>query len=292
MASDADEVPAPVAGMAERAVAAWLTAGSDDAALLDSLYLDPPRADDIDADNLTVDDISTVAARPVDEGYWAVTVAADVREQPATPVDGEAAEPVLVTWYVEVGIVGDIEDGLSALETPSIVAPPLPASDEWLPDRGSADTPDPGDPLVGAVEDFLRAFLTGRGDPARYVAPGLDVVALDPAPFSDIYVVEMAVTRHDDGTATVWTEVELKTEAGVRQVVVYDIALAQREGRWEVTEMPGVATRVGSDGDDGSTAATTTTVASSAPSESAPEAPESTTPPSGSDGSFQPDDGA
>ncbi len=168
-------------------------------------------------------------------------------------MDGEAAEPVLVTWYVEVGIVGDIEDGLSALETPSIVAPPLPASDEWLPDRGSADTPDPGDPLVGAVEDFLRAFLTGRGDPARYVAPGLDVVVLDPAPFSDIYVVEMAVTRHDDGTATVWTEVELKTEAGVRQIVVYDIALAQREGRWEVTEMPGVATRVGSDGDDGST---------------------------------------
>ena len=56
--------------------------------------------------------------------------------------------------------------------------------------------------------------------------------------------------------------------------------------------MPGVATRVGSDGDDGSTAATTTTVASSAPSESAPEAPELTIPPSGSDGSLQPDDGA
>lgn len=288
---DAD-VPAPVAGMAERAVAAWLTAGDDDAALLDSLYLDPPQASQIDTENLTVEDVSTVAARSVDDGYWAVTVAADVVEQPGVSDDGEEAAPVLAVWYVEVGIVGDVEEGLSAVETPSIVAPPSPVADDWLPDRDSADTPAPGDPLVASVEDFLRAFLTGRGDPARYVAPGLDVVALDPAPFADIFVVEMAVERHDDTSATVWTEVEVTTSAGARQVVAYDMALAQRSGRWEITEMPGVATRLGPGGDTGSSASTTTTAGSSGTGDPPIEEPDPAVPTSVPQGAFQPDDGA
>jgi hypothetical protein len=289
---DAD-VPAPVAGMAERAVAAWLTARDDDAALLESLYLDPPQASQIDTENLTVEDVSTVAARSVDDGYWAVTVAADVVEQPVASEDGEEAAPVVAVWYVEVGIVGDVEEGLSAVETPSIVAPPSPVADDWLPDRDSADTPAPGDPLVASVEDFLRAFLTGRGDPARYVAPGLDVVALDPAPFADIFVVEMAVERHDDTSAMVWTEVEVTTSAGARQVVAYDMALAQRSGRWEITEMPGVATRVGSGGGDtGSSGSTATTAGSSGTGEPPIEAQDPTVPTSVPQSAFEPDDGA
>jgi hypothetical protein len=272
-------VPAPVAGAAERAVAAWLTAGDEDGDLLESLYLDPPPAVDMDTDSLTVAGVATVAAREVDDGYWAVTVAAEVVEDMPQDDDGETPDPVLATWYVEVGIVGDVERGLSALETPSIVPPPAAAADAWLPDRSSADTPTPDDPILVAVEGFLRAFLTGRGDPARYVAPGLDVPSLDPAPFAEAVVLQMAIARHDEATATVWTEVQVTTGGGARQVVAYDMALSQRAGRWEVAELPGVAAAVGTEGagdqedPHGERAATTSTTAEPIPDEGGPVVP-------------------
>lgn len=243
-----DDVPAPVSGTAERAVTAWLTADDEDGPLLDALYLDPPSLSDSDTRGLEVTDVSTVTGRRVDDGYWAVVVAADVQEPPPSTGDADSdaeAEPLSSTWFVEIGVVGDVDGGLSALETPSIVPPPPAADRDWLPDRDGADTPAPDDPLVATVEGFLSALLVGRGDPARYVAPGLDVTALDPAPFTELVVLEIAVDRLDDTTATVWTQIQVTTPGGARQVVAYDMTVARRADRWEIRELPGVAAAAG-----------------------------------------------
>ena len=241
-----DDVPAPVAGVAEVVVEAWLTAGDDDAERLDVLFVDGVSLAERGGEALAVGDVTTVAGRRVQEGYWAVTVAAEVTE-PAAEVDaaGDPAEPAVATWFVEVGIVGAPDAGLAALTTPAILPGPPPVAEEWgRSDRG-ARTPDGDDPLVATVQGFLRALLTGEGDPSRYLPPGETISAADPPPFAELVVLEMAVIGDaEDGEVRVWTQVQVTTPGGARRVVAYEVVASQRVDRWEIVELSGVPTLV------------------------------------------------
>ena len=191
-----------------------------------------------------VGDVRAVAGQELDDGYWTVTVAARVTDvAPEPPSEDEEVdeedEPVAQTWYVEVGIVGEVANGLAAIATPAIMPTPPPVSDEWRRTGEDATTPDAGNPVVEAVQGFLEAVLTGSGDPSRYTAPGLDVEALDPAPFTDVRVIEMALEDLDAGEVSAWVQAQVTTESGAHQMVAYEFVAVPRVNRWEIIEFWG-----------------------------------------------------
>jgi len=247
-------VPAPVAGIAELVVAEWLTVTSTDVERLDGLFVERPSLVTTTRGDLAVEQVTTVAGRRQDEGYWSVTVAAEVVETPETevPPEGEDAgvpdptgdepEPVQSTWFVQVGIVGDVSGGLAALTTPSVM-PSLPeVSTDWKPSAGRAMSPSTGDPVATTVEGFLDALLANGGDPGRYIAPGRTVSAADPAPFTDLELVEITVDDLGNGESRVLARILGTTPGGTGLHFSYELILVERDGRWEVGRYSGAPT--------------------------------------------------
>ena len=66
---------------------------------------------------------------------------------------------------------------------------------------------------------------------------------MDPAPFVGISVSDVAIRTGTDsaaGLARAWAEIQVTTARGARQVLAYELTLAERSGRWEVRELAGV----------------------------------------------------
>ncbi len=252
------DVPAPVAGTAERVVSAWLSATNEEQVDIGALFVGDVHLTPRGLDPLIVESVTTVAGREISAGYWSVTVAADVRETPdpvdETAVDGadggvssppttEDADGV-TTWYVEVGIVGDVETGLAALTTPGVL-PAAPRAPEGWRREDAGLTLAQEDEQWATVDGFLRALLTGEGDPARYMAPGRSIATATQPPFVAVEVQVMTMAGNpEDGRVEIWVEADVETPGGVRRLVAYAIDMAERQDRWEVVAVSGVPTRV------------------------------------------------
>jgi hypothetical protein len=262
-ATGAAILPAPVAGIAELAVGAWLGATESDRARLDGLFIEPPSLPDVGDGGLTVGDLTTVAGERLDEGHWAVTVAARVTEQPTDRTDddggGLAAEggvldpdvvedeagpptgatPVTRTWYVEVSVVGDDAAGLAVLATPGVLPGPPEVPDGWRVAGPALDSVPADDPVAAMAEDFLNALLVGRGVPSPYLAAGVDVRAASPPLFEELTVERTSVEELDGGEIRVWVEARATTPRGTSLVAAYEIKAVRRDDRWDVLELWG-----------------------------------------------------
>jgi hypothetical protein len=261
---DGTAVPAPVAGVAELVVQEWLTVDDDrDDAVIESLFVEPPDAPAASQGDLSVVRVSTVSGQARHEGYWAVTVAADVSESVPLPEgeagdDGDGFERVATTWFVEVAIVGDVDGRLAALTTPAVVPPPPEVVTGWY---ASSDSPRPAEegPLATAVEGFLGALLAGGGDPSRYLAPGGELSAVTPVPFEEIRLIQMSADDLGDGQTRVLAEIDATTRGGTTTRLTYEIVLEEWTDRWEIIEFSGAPTLLageppedtGRDTDDG-----------------------------------------
>jgi hypothetical protein len=268
-------VPAPVAGIAERAVRAWLSAtGPGDAPRLAELYVEPPVVRVEGGATLVPEDVTTVAGTRQMDGYWAVTVAARVVEvsdqaadagadpaaAPATDpaanpgtglegsdegVAGVTGEPVDATWYIQVGIVGDDAGGLKALTTPSILpGPPGTVADGWRSSASPTGSPTDDDPVASTVQGFLRALLADGGDPGRYLATGLRIDAADPPTFESVEVTTISVDDLGDGQTRALAQIEGRTSSGLVVTSSYEVILAERTDRLEITGFSGAPTLV------------------------------------------------
>ena len=154
----------------------------------------------------------------------------------------------MTTWYVEVGIVGDVETGLAALTTPGVLPAPPAAPEGWRRDDAGLPLADQ-DEQWATVDGFLRALLAGEGDPARYMAPGRSITTASQPPFVavDVQVMTMA-GNPEDGRVEVWVEADVETPGGVHRLVAYEIEMAQRQDRWEVVAVSGAPTHVQGEG--------------------------------------------
>jgi hypothetical protein len=233
-----------VAGFAELAVGAWVEADTDSAERVAGLFLEEPGGLTSGATAIGVQRLSTVRVRPVDEGYWAVTVAASVVER-----DRDGAALPATTWYVEVGVVGDDNGSLTAAGTPGLVAAPSPVSAGWRVGEPTLRNPEPDDPVAATVQGFLDALLAGGGDVARYVAPGLEVVAPDPVPFVEVQLRRLGVAEQPASRLRARLEAIGTTAAGAPRTLSYEIDLVQRGGRWEITSLSGAPTLKSTDGE-------------------------------------------
>jgi hypothetical protein len=234
------DIPGPVASTAELVVERWLTATPDDAARLTDLFVEPPELQGLTSSSgdLTVERVRAIAGQMRQENYWSVTVAADVIAPDITAED-PGAEPAVTTWYLEVGIAGDSNGRMAALAAPAVVPHPPRVSTGWRASVGPTIVPRAGDPTAAAVEGFLDALLAGSGDPRRYVATGVDVTPLVPAPFSDVVVDKLAIDELPDGAHRVLAQVTATTPGGARLQLAYEVVVVERPDRLEVAGWSG-----------------------------------------------------
>lgn len=222
-AASSDVTPSHVAGFAELAIRRWV-AGDDEGPSLGPGSSPPPSA----ADASVVTAAAAVAGRQVSEGYWAVTVAVEVDR----PIHGSAQ------WFFEIGVL-ETPDGLLASGAPAVVPAPVRADVGVAAGRALA-TPGPDDPIAAAAQAFLEALLAGRGDVARYLAPGVRMAPVIPA-FDAVRVLRTADVDSSARRRVVRVEA-LATSGEHRFSVGYQLSLELRAGRWEVRRLSGAPT--------------------------------------------------
>lgn len=236
-------------GIAESFVATWLRNGSqpdsDRAGASIAAYYPPgARLQAVSMLNppppVNVLRTATVAAKAVKPGYFAITVAADIEDP-----DGA------VTRYYRVPIL-KVRDLFVAASLPAEVPAPLGARAPELA-VGTGVTPNPSDPIPTAISRFLAALLTGEGELARYVSPGVPLRAIRPAPFVTVAVNEVGTRKVSDGSPKA-KAVEAFVSAtgtdaeGRQHPLQYPLRLVERAGRWEVSALldaPTLATTQG-----------------------------------------------
>lgn len=237
--SSADDiVPPETAGFAEVAVTTWVEAQGDDAdSALGPLYAQDPSTNAGDTGRRRVaGDATTIGARQVQDDYWAVTVAVPVEEA----VDDGWQDAG--TWYAEVGIARSDGD-LVAVAEPALVPAPVEPADAPRPAGDSLVIPSQDDEeMANTVQGFLSALLANSGDVSRYLAPDVEILPITPAPFTEVALQRWDVTPVDDGEARVRVLARARSAGGVPRTLSYELGLAERAGRWEVTSLSGAPT--------------------------------------------------
>lgn len=233
-------VPAPVAGMAEVAVREWLTASTENRDRLNELFLQPPPLDESDTSRIQVLRATAIAGSRLNtEGYWTVTVAADVVESAGD--EGPGSLPT--TWYVEIGITGTTGGGLAAVTVPAIVPPPVLSEAAFAPHAPSPGPPSSNDPIASRVEEFLNALLAGNGNPDDHMADGLHIRAVTPAPFANVELVELSEQEITEGKSKgdvrVWAIVQLSTNGGSVYEAGYELKVRKEIDRWRIVAVYG-----------------------------------------------------
>ena len=197
-------IPSEVEGVAELVVADMLARGG----------VDEPTA-------LVVRTVS-LGAEELDPGYYTVTIAALADDGPtvasfylvgvaSTPSGWAVAAPPALISGLRVGDAPEVKAGMRSLDST------------------------PG--LTAAVDGFLAAFLVGDGDVARYTAPQSPLVAVTPPPFTVVDVIEAASTSTESGVQLVVAAVDGTRPDGHVEVLEYWLEVAERDGRWEVTDL-------------------------------------------------------
>ncbi|WP_435224314.1 conjugal transfer protein [Streptomyces sp. Tue6028] len=232
--------PAPVrtaaqhadpAGYAQLFLGAWLRSSANDstsaqARLAQSMAPDVELPDLAEGAQSPPESVTAVRSAHRKGGAWSVTVAAQYS-------DGR-----LRTYVVPVA-VGRSGGSFTVTGAPGVVAGPGRADVQASPYRVIV----PEGELSSAVGEFLSAYLTGAGEVNRYLAPGVTLPAVTPAPYKRATVQQVQAVEEEaaadtvaaDGMAVhVLAQVEARDEDG-RWPLAYELTLTARSGRWEVT---------------------------------------------------------
>ena len=225
--------PVTATGWAELYVAAWLAAGEGQEEPLRAFFPAVPSLIGVRPGGLWAARTAAVAASEDAPGYWSVTVAADV-----VSVDRAGVWTPMGSRYYLVAVAA-AGTGLVATSLPAqVAAPPLARSPRlaYQP-AGAAVVRDVQD----SVERFITAYVAGDGELDRYITPGAPLRPVRPAPFAKAEVTSLAA----DGPAVagkrvrVLAAVRATDPAGRVSMLSYPLALAARDGRWEVAEVLG-----------------------------------------------------
>ncbi|MFJ3310730.1 conjugal transfer protein [Streptomyces sp. NPDC086549] len=229
MASAADP-----AGYAQLFVGAWLRSSADDAASAQA-RLAQALAPDVDLPGPVADarsrleSVTAVRSAQRNAGVWVVTVAAQYAD-------------ASVRYFVVPVAADGTGDSFTVTGAPGVVAGPARAQ---VPKTAYAVTVPSGGDLASAVGEFFGAYLTGAGEVGRYLAPGVQLSGVSPAPYTtvtlqQVLAVEKAAAVDQvpaDGTGVhVQAAVEARDEAG-RWPLAYELELRARSGRWEIAAL-------------------------------------------------------
>ncbi|MFJ4649296.1 conjugal transfer protein [Streptomyces bobili] len=223
------------AGYAQLFVSAWLRSSANDAtsaqarlaqALAPGVELplqDPPAGA-----QSTPQSVTAVRSAQRSGGRWSVTVAAQY-------ADGR------LRYYAVPVAAGGAGASFAVTGAPGVVAGPARAAAAKSPYRVTV----PEGELSSAVGEFFTAYLTGAGEVSRYLAPGVALSALSPAPYTAVSVQQVSAAEETaaaarvpaDGTKVhVLVQVEAQDIDG-RWPLAYELALTARSDRWEVAAL-------------------------------------------------------
>ncbi|MFI9825222.1 conjugal transfer protein [Streptomyces sp. NPDC052013] len=227
------QVAADPAGYAQLFVYAWLRSSADDAtsaqarlaqSMAPEVELPAPASDAQSA----LQSVTAVRSAQRQGGVWSVTVATQY-------TDGAVR-------YYAVPVAADRAGASFAVTgAPGVVAGPARAEVPTSPYGVSVPEGD----LSSAIAEFLGAYLTGAGEVDRYLAPGVSLSAVSPAPYKAVTVQRVAAVEEAaaaeqvpaDGTKVrVLAQVEAQDASG-RWPLGYELALTARSGRWEVSAL-------------------------------------------------------
>ncbi|MGA5284885.1 conjugal transfer protein [Streptomyces griseoincarnatus] len=227
-------VTADPAGYAQVFLDAWLRssadeAGSAQARLAQSLAPDVALPDPAADAQSKVRSVTAVRSVQRDGDAWAVTVAVQYADS--------------TVRYFAVPVAADRPSvSFTVTGAPGVVAGPartaLPASPYTV------SVPSDG-ALASTVGEFLGAYLTGTGGVDRYLAPGVKLAPVSPAPYTSVTVREVSAVEEGaadepvpaDGTKVrVQVQAEARDDAG-RWPLAYELALTARSGRWDVAAL-------------------------------------------------------
>ncbi|MFF5188669.1 conjugal transfer protein [Streptomyces sp. NPDC000345] len=220
-------------GYAQVFVGAWLRSDANDETSAQA-RLAQSMAPDVELPNPAADaqsapqSVTAVRSAQRADSAWSVTVAAQY-------ANGSVR-------YYAVPVAADrTGSSFTVTGAPGVVAGPARAE---VPKSSYAVTVPEGD-LSSAVGQFLGAYLTGAGEVDRYLAPGVHLAAVSPAPYTAVTVQEVSAVEEDaaaeqvpaDGTTVrVLASVEARDATG-RWPLAYELTLKARSGRWEVAEL-------------------------------------------------------
>ena len=172
---------------------------------------------------LWVNRSAAVATEPLGDEFWLVTVAIDALE-----MNDGAYESVGVQYYdLTIATAGDRAMAVSA--PTRIPAPATGGPAAGVPTFGG---PVPADQAV-AVSAFLEAYLTGRGEVARYVSPTARILLFPEAPYETIRIGSLG----SDSLGRVRAQVEAVTNRGGHQNLDYTLEMTFESGVWEVSDL-------------------------------------------------------
>jgi hypothetical protein len=220
-------------GYAQLFVGAWLRSSADDetsaqARLAQSMAPDVELPDPAADAQSAPQSVTAVRSAQRGTGAWSVTVAAQYA--------GGSVR------YYAVPVASDSTgSSFTVTGAPGVVAGPARAE---VPKSSYAVTVPEGD-LSSAVGQFLGAYLTGAGEVDRYLAPGVHLTAVSPAPYTAVTVQEVSAVEEaaaaekvpaDGTTVRVLAAVEARDATG-RWPLAYELTLKARSGRWEVAAL-------------------------------------------------------
>ena len=137
---------------------------------------------------------------------------------------------------VHVGDAGQVQ----VVGYPTPVPAPLRTDKELVLDY--SERLDPTTELGQTVIGFLQSYAAGQGDASRYLAPASTVRGIDPAPYSEVHLMELRADRKVDDPGAgqplrllVQAEAELPSSEGDKQAITIALTMQKRDDRWEVT---------------------------------------------------------
>lgn len=220
-------------GYAQVFVGAWLRSSADDetsaqARLAQSLAPDVDLPDPVSSAQAKPESVVAVRTAQRADDAWSVTVAAQY-------ADGTVR-------YYAVPLVSDSTGGsFTVTGAPGVVAGPGRATVPASPYRVTVSDGD----LTSALTEFFAAYLTGAGEVSRYLAPGVNLSAVSPAPYTaatvqQVSAVEQAAADEQvpaDGTKVhILAQVDA-ADTGRRWPLAYELTLRARSRRWEVAAL-------------------------------------------------------
>ncbi|MFJ9822194.1 conjugal transfer protein [Streptomyces sp. NPDC101151] len=221
------------AGYAQLFVSAWLRSSADapasaQARLAHSMAPDVDLPDPVfDAQSKPASVTAVRSAHRADDA-WSVTVAA------------QYADGRLRNYAVPV-VADRAGSSFTVTGAPAVVAGPARARAPKSPYGVSVGE----GALSSAVGEFLSAYLTGAGGIDRYLAPGVELSALSPAPYRAVIVQQVLTVEQvtaeeqvpsEGTTVRILARVQARDEDG-RWPLAYEIELTARSGRWDVAAL-------------------------------------------------------
>ncbi|MFI8221355.1 conjugal transfer protein [Streptomyces sp. NPDC085932] len=226
-------VAAHPAGYAQLFLHTWLRSSTNDEASAQARHaqsmapgvdLPGPAADAQSAPQV----VTAVRTAQRAHGVWLVTVAVQYAD-------------ASVRYYAVPVATDRTGASFTVTGAPGVVAGPARREVPTSPYRVSVPEGD----LSSAVGEFLAAYLTGAGEVDRYLAPGVKLLPVTPAPYRAVKVRQISAVEEAAAAATVpadghkarvLAQVEARSEDG-QWPLAYEFTLTARSGRWEITAL-------------------------------------------------------